>query len=347
MTDVTAAQAPSFGIALFPDAEPEEFIRLAKIVDADKAFDTLWVPDERFFRDMTAYLTLAGVHTSRVKIGPAVTDPFVRHPALTAAGMATIAEVSHGRLIFGIGAGISGFTAMGVVQERPQVAIREAITLMRSLWAGENVELDGRTVRFHGSLDFKPLYPRIPVWVAGRGPAVLRLGGEIADGVLIGGLASRPGLDYAYARIDEGIAKSGRTDVPTRALWLHTAVSDDPEAAREAVRKIVVGVLISSKDIIAELGLPIPQSLLDALQGVTYGVNNPEVQRLAATIDDDVLQHFAVAGTPEEVGRRTRELSAMGIDHVAVVPWLAEGQTADQFLEGLSRAAHVGGAVSS
>jgi 5,10-methylenetetrahydromethanopterin reductase len=346
MSGGTTTGSPSYGIALFPSAEPEEFVRLARIVDANPAFDTLWVPDERFFRDMTVLLTLAGVHTSRVRIGPAVTDPFVRHPALTAAIMATIAEVSHGRLVTGIGAGISGFTAMGVVQERPQVVMREAMTLMRSLWAGDKVDLDGRTVRFHGSLDFEPLYPRIPIWVAGRGPAVLRLGGEIADGVLIGGLASRRGLDYAYARIDEGIAKSGRTDRPTRALWLHTAVADDPEAAREAVRKIVVGVLISSRGIIAELGLPIPRSLMAALQGVTYGVNNPEVQRVAAMIDDDVLQHFAVAGTPEEVGRRTRELSAMGIDHVAVVPWLAEGQTADQFLEGLSAAAQVGAAAS-
>jgi 5,10-methylenetetrahydromethanopterin reductase len=347
MNDGTASESPSFGIALFPSVEPEEFVRLARMVDADSAFDTVWVPDERFFRDMTVFLTLAGVHTTRVRIGPAVTDPFVRHPALTAAIMATIAEVSNGRLIAGIGAGISGFTAMGVVQERPQVAMREAMTLMRSLWAGEKVELDGRSVHFHGSLDFSPLHPRIPIWVAGRGPAVLRLGGEAADGVLIGGLASRPGLDYAYARIEEGVTKSGRTDLPTRALWLHTAVADDPAAARQAVRKIVVGVLISSKDIIAELGLPIPQDLLAALQGVAYGVNNPEVQRVAAMIDDDVLQHFALAGTPEEVGRRTRELRVMGIDHVAVVPWLADGQTADQFLEGLSAAAQVGAAASS
>ena len=339
--------AIGYGIALFPGMKPEEFVRLASIIDTDDAFDTLWVPDERFFRDMTVLLTLAAVSTHRVHIGPAVTDPYVRHPALTAAGLATIAEVSRGRLIAGIGAGVSGFTAMGLSQERPQVAIREAVGLIRSLWAGNAVDLDGRVVKFHGKLDFEPTYPATPVWVAGRGPAVLRLGGEIADGVLIGGLASEPGLAYAHARIDEGVTKSGRVDRPTRGVWLHTAVADDPVAARAAVRNIVVGVLISSKSVIAEVGVPIPQHLLSALDGVAYGVNNPEMQHVAEMIDDEVLSHFAVAGTPREVGIRMHELARLGIDHVAIVPWLAEGQTFEQFLAGLSAAARTSRALVS
>jgi 5,10-methylenetetrahydromethanopterin reductase len=334
------SRVPSFGFALFPSVAPAEFVRLAQLIDADPAFETLWVPDERFFRDMIAYLTLAAVKTERVKLGPAVTDPFVRHPALTAAAMATVADVSNGRLITGVGAGIAGFAQMGYKSERPQTAIREAVWLMRSLWNGDEVAFDGKTTRFHGKLDFQPEHP-IPVWIAGRGPMVLRLGGEIADGVLIGGLASREGLDYAYSRIAEGIAKAGKRTPPVRALWLHVGVASDASVAREAVRNIVCGVLVSSRDIIGELGLPVPQSLLDALEGVSYGVNNPEMQRVARMIDDDVLALFSVAGTPEDIARRTRELAEMGIEHIAVVPWLAEGQSTEAFLEGLSEAARI------
>lgn len=342
MTDL----APSFGIALFPSVEPDEFVRLARLVDSDPSYDVLWVPDERFFRDMGVLLTLAAVHTERVRIGPAVTDPFVRHPALTAAAMATLAEVSHGRLITGIGAGISGFSAMGVVQARPQVAIREAVQLMRDLWVGHDVELDGRSTTFHGRLDFAPTHRDIPIWIAGRGPAVLKLGGEVADGVLIGGLASQPGIAYAHARIDEGVDKRTRPSPPTRGVWMHTAVADDPERARDAVRNIVVGVLISSRGVLGELGIPIPERILEALEGVTYGVNNPEVHKVGAMLDDEVLSHFAVAGTPAVVGQRVRELGAMGIDHVAVVPWLAEGQTLDEFVVALSAAAQASGGAA-
>lgn len=330
---------PTYGIALFPSVEPAEFIALAEKIDSDDAFSTLWVPDERFFRDMTVYLTCAAMSTRRVAIGPAVTDPFVRHPALTAASMATLFELSGGRLISGLGAGISGFEAMGVTQSHPQTAIREAVTLMRRLWTGERVDLDGRMVSFHGQLDFTPPRSDIPVWIAGRGPAVLRLGGEVADGVLLGGLASEPGLQYGFARIDEGIAKANRQDGPTRAVWLHTAVSSDPVAARDAVRNIVAGILVSSRDVITKLGLRIPERILDALEGVTYGVNNPEMQRLGAMLDDDTLQHFSVAGTPSDVGERIRALGTLGVEHVAVVPWLAKGQSISDFLDKLSAAA--------
>ena len=68
------------------------------------------------------------------------------------------------------------------------------------------------------------------------------------------------------------------------------------------------------------------------MEGVTYGVNNPEMQRVARLVDDAVLRHFSVAGTPAEVRARMAELGRMGIDHVAVVPWVAQGQTIDQFI---------------
>src|SRR5581483_1415928 len=97
-----------------------------------------------------------------------------------------------GRLTVGIGAGVSGFKAMGVKQERPALAIREAIQLMRRLWAHDgSVDFEGKTTSFHAAtLDFSPIRKTILIWIAGRGPAVLQLAGEIADGVMVGALAS-------------------------------------------------------------------------------------------------------------------------------------------------------------
>jgi len=196
---------PTFGIAIFPEHAPRRFAELCRRVDGG-LFEQVWIPDERFFRDLAVQLTLAAINTERVRIGSAVTDPFIRHPALTATLMASVDEISGGRLIAGIGAGVSGFKQLGVQQERPQLAIREGVALMRALWKGGDVEFDGKTTSFHGrGLEFTPPRGEVPVWIAGRGPAVLELAGAVAQGVMVGALASEPGLRYANEHIDKGL----------------------------------------------------------------------------------------------------------------------------------------------
>jgi len=337
---------PTFGIAIFPEHEPRRFAELCRRVDGG-VFEQVWIPDERFFRDLAVQLTLAAIDTERVRIGSAVTDPFVRHPALTAALMASVDEVAHGRLVAGIGAGVSGFKQMGVKQERPQLAIREGVALMRALWRGGNVDFDGKTTTFHGvGLDFAPPRAEIPVWIAGRGPAVLELAGEVAQGVMVGALASEPGLRYANEHIDKGLAKAKRdASSITRAVWLHTAIAEDGAAARDAVRTIVAGALVSSLSVLRDIGLPFSDELVRSLEGVTYGINNPEMQRVAKTLDDDVLRHLSVAGTPSEVRERVIELGRMGVQHLAVVPWLARGQRLEEFIDLLSDVARASAEV--
>ena len=97
-----------------------------KLAEAN-GYDTAWLADERFYREVYSCLTYFAQHTSRIKVGPCVTDPYTRHPALTAMAIATLDELSGGRAILGIGAGISGFTELGVERKKPARAIREHI----------------------------------------------------------------------------------------------------------------------------------------------------------------------------------------------------------------------------
>lgn len=331
---------PTYGFAFFPEYPPAAFTRLCQKVE-ELGFAHLWVCDERFFRDIAVQLTLAATHTRRITIGTAATDPYIRHPALTASMMATLDELSGGRLVMGIAAGVTGFDALGIKREKPALALREGIALMRALWRGGPVMFEGKTTAFQGGrLEYSPARPGGPqVWIASRGPALLRLAGEVGDGALIGALASEPGLRYAHSHIDQGLSRAGRDPKGlTRALWLHTAISEHGDAARDAVRNIVVGALILSLPVLAELGIPVPGDLVKSLEGVTYGVNNPEMQRVACQVGDDVLHHFSCAGTPSEVRDRLSGIGRNGIDHVAIVPWLARGQSIDQFIDMLVRA---------
>jgi 5,10-methylenetetrahydromethanopterin reductase len=325
-----------FGLGLMPAAPPAESARLAALAEA-VGFDAVWVPDERFYRD--CYVTLAAVAqaTRRVRLGPCVTDPYSRHPALTAVAVATLDELAGGRAVLGLGAGISGFAALGVHRDRPAVALREAITLVRRLWAGEEVAQAGEIVRFHGRLDFAAP-PSIPVFVAGRGPRILELAGEVADGVIIGALASPPTLAYALEHVGRGAARAGRRlDGFETTLWLHTALAPDLAAARDAVRPIVVGVLVSSRPILDHLGVRLPDDLQADLAGVAYGPHSPSVARVAPRVPDDVLAHFSMAGDGAYCREVVARLEKAGVTQVAALPWLVPGQPLERFVETFAR----------
>src|SRR3954465_375489 len=96
------------GILLLGIYPPARLIELARTVEALR-FDTLWHADDKFYRDTTANLTLCALHTEAIELGTAVLEPYTRHPALTAATLAALDEISGGRMVVGLGAGGSGF----------------------------------------------------------------------------------------------------------------------------------------------------------------------------------------------------------------------------------------------
>src|ERR671930_2187522 len=128
----------STGLLLLPTYTSDRLAALAQLAERT-GYDFLWIADERFFREVYASLTLCALRTKRVRLGPCVTDPYSRHPALTAMAIATLDEIAEGRVALGIGAGVSGLRELGIDGSRSATAIREAIELIRRLLAGETV----------------------------------------------------------------------------------------------------------------------------------------------------------------------------------------------------------------
>ena len=137
-------------------------VERAKLAEAN-GYDTLWVADERFYREVYATLAILAQHTTRVKLGTCVTDPFARHPALTAMAIATLDEISNQRAILGFGAGISGFPELGHrAQEAGRRDPRDDRGRARAA-QGRDGRLPGRRDRFNnGKLSFKPVRADIP-----------------------------------------------------------------------------------------------------------------------------------------------------------------------------------------
>lgn len=170
----------------------EAGIQLTELVEVVREAERLgyqrcWIPDEGIFhRDVYVALALAAEQTHSILLGTGITNPYIRHPAITAAAIATIQELSSGRAFLGISAGGSvTLNPLGIIPVKPLQAVREMINLSRSLLRGETVSAQGTFFVLNcASIQYatKP----VEIWLAARGNKMLKLGGELADGVLLG-----------------------------------------------------------------------------------------------------------------------------------------------------------------
>src|SRR5262245_49441796 len=228
-------------------------------------FQQFWYANHKLNRDMTVGLTLAATHSDQLTFGPFVADPYVIHPAMTAAAVATLDELSGGRAALVLGAGMMGFRAMGFERRKPLVAIEEAIYLIRRLWAGETVTLAGKVIQAQEARLGLPTRPDIPIFIATRGDRMLRLAGRIADGAMISTYATPAGVQHALAQVAQGAREAGRSPEAVQIiLRVDAAINPDPQLARAAVKPIIAGSLGSSfpdRAFVEAVGLTVPAQL--------------------------------------------------------------------------------------
>src|SRR5207245_1509936 len=161
-------------------------------------------------------LTLCALRTRRRQLGPCLTDPSSRHPALTAMAIATLDEIASGRAILGLGPGVSGFRELGIDASRSAAAIREGVELIRRLLAGDTVTAKGREISFtDGRLDFKPARADVPIYVASQRAAGCRVAGRVADGAIMQGALAEP-LVRVLKDTVYGAAREGGRDLARR-----------------------------------------------------------------------------------------------------------------------------------
>lgn len=322
-----------FGLAVLPKLPLADLAVVSEAAERG-GFTSLWVPDERFFRDVFVSLAAVAGSTQRVTIAPGITDPFIRHPLLTATAIASVDELSGGRAVLGLGAGVSGFDALGIVRESPARALREAIELTRAFWRGEPVTCDG--TRFHvraAQLHFPAR--DIPVYIAGRGPRVLALAGEVADGVIIGHFTSAPGLARAHACITEGegrrAAGRGRPEI---AVWAYTSVGSDGQAARDAVKPAIGRTVRSTPEVLDIAGVK-HQALLAALDAFGYARSAAYDAAMREAVPDELTLHLSISGTPAECAARVRAIAAAGVEHIIFLPYPPARVTIPAMVQGL------------
>lgn len=321
----------SLGIALPSEAPVRELVAIARQAEADGC-SFIWVHDDRLQKDPFGVLAAIALATDRVLVGPGVTNPFTRHPALLASAIATLDELSGGRAVLGLGAGGTNHRMLGIERRAPVATLRGAIELIRALLHGERVSVAAPGFDAHEAvLDFAPRRGEVPIHLGARGPRMLELAGELADAVIVGNLATVGGWNYARERVLAGAARRGRDrgEVGFTA-WFYCALADDPVSAHDAIRPMVATSLVTSRHILGDLGLELPQRFAEVMAAHDWIPSAEAVRAAGAVLPEAALEWFGLAGTPAEcrgrLGRLLHELPE--ITQVAIVPAVPAGSSA-------------------
>ena len=322
-----------------PTGRYADWARLCELL----GFDAMFHCDEKWTQDVYVRQGYAAAVTNRIGLGISVTDPFTRHPALTAQATATLNDASNGRLITVMAAGSHFETLVDLKRERPVRAIREAIEIMRALWRGERVTYEGEVIRLGGAkLDWVPEY--IPqIWVAGRGPQVLRMAGAAADGVLMGSFATPPGINYAKGRIGQGLEDAGRnwSDI-TLASWVYVSILDhEDEPVPEDALRGVSHAFWSSRDFfrthLDEFADDVTDEFRRFLDDAPHEWSPGVMAQLRSLIPPGIFRSLAIVGTERQVADRVQELQQEGVQHLVIWPFPRPAESVEDLTARIAR----------
>jgi 5,10-methylenetetrahydromethanopterin reductase len=310
--------ARQWGVGMW-QLPPQKLIEVIQLCE-QLGYDQFWHANHKLDRDMTVGLTLAAVYSQRLKLGTFVADPYVIHPAMTAAAVATLDELSGGRAVLVLGAGMMGFRAMGFERRKPLVAVEEAIHVIRRLWAGETVTFAGEVIQVKEARLGFPARPDIPIFIAARGNRMFRLAGRLADGAMISTYATPEGVGYALNQIAQGVQEAGRSPESVAViLRVDACINADVQAARAAVKPIIAGSLGSSypdRAFVEAAGLTVPAELEEIIREGDEG----RIWAASALVPDEFVEHFAWAGTAEQVTAQVARVVDLGISQVTILP---------------------------
>src|SRR3954471_16624860 len=291
-------------------------MRFAEQAEA-AGFEAVWQAESRLVREATIPPAAFGAATERIKLGSGVVSMWVRNPAFLAATFSTLDDLAPGRVILGIGAWWDPLAAkVGVSREKPLRAMREIVTNVRALLAGESVTFHGEFVHLDGvELDYVHQERRakdVPFVIGATGMQMMKLAGEIADGALLNYLVSPAYNATAVAALAEGAAKAGRDiDAIDRPQLVVCSMDDDRDAALDAARLLVTQYLGQQPHIMKASG--VPGSLLEDIGKVlTWPATHEQVVEASKLVPDDVVQLITASGTPDECKAKVAEYIASG-----------------------------------
>lgn len=300
----------SFGVTFMLDPPASRVAEWARLAE-DKGFEYVWAWDSHvLWQEMYPVFALIAANTDRIQIGPCVTNPATRDITVTASALATLNEISGGRMVMGIGRGDSARRVIG----KPPVTVEHleaACRAIKDLAEGREVDYDGTPTRLKWATG------TLPVWVAAYGPKALRCAGRVADGLIMQ-LADPYIIEWSLRYVREGAAEAGRRFEDIQIMSAAPAyVTDDLPYAREQVRWFPALVSNHVVDLVNRYSTSeLPKELTDFIKArdhYDYSDHGRTGADHAQFVSDEVVDRFCVIGTTEQCLAKLKELEALGV----------------------------------
>ena len=281
-------------------------------VAAEKAgYDAVWAAETQ--HDPTVLITLAATRTSTITLGTGITVAFARTPMTTAMTANDLQLVSGGRYVLGLGTQVKPHVTkrFSMPWSAPAARMHEYIRAVRAIWdawaTGERLDFRGE---FYTHTLMTPFFSpgpnphgNPPIHLAGVGPRMTRVAGEVADGFLAHAFTTERYLhEVTLPALREGFATAGRdgSDFEFSGTALiatgHTE-EEMAESIREVRRQVAFYGSTPAYHPVLEL-----QGWGDLAQELSRLARQGEWEAMGEAVDDDVLRTIAVVAEPDQVG---------------------------------------------
>jgi phthiodiolone/phenolphthiodiolone dimycocerosates ketoreductase len=299
--------------------------------------DSIWTPDiveiaafqenPHVFFETLCTLAVAAWNTSRIFLGPSVTETFRRNPAMLAQAFLTLDHISRGRVILGLGAGEGeNVIPYGIRWESPVSRLEESIRIIKLLWESDGkVDFDGKFWRLKDAvLGLKPYkegrYP--PIWIGAHGPKMLELTGKLGDGWLPATLDINF-YKEALKKIRKTARKAGRdADEVTPALWAYTVLDDDPnECLRMLDTPLAKNYMLTlPNEIFLRYGIPHPlgSNFYGLLDYIPARYDREAMLDALSKVPTKLCEDHYLHGSPDEVISKIEKFQRAGMKHLVL-----------------------------
>ncbi len=317
MTDL-----PRFAIRLHGGMDSRDCAAAARHAE-ECGFSTVWFAENPFQRGVLPAAAACAVATRTIEIGIGVFNPFNRHPTLMAMEIGALDELSGGRAILGIGAGLPGAIGKFTRFEKIADAMRDTIAIAGPLLAGEEVVHAGKVFSAdHVKLAYDLARKRVPVFVAAMGERMLTLCGAAGDGLLISNMCPPSFTGRAIAIMADGARSAGRSPPSEIVKYVPCVVAANGADAREAVKPAIGAMLAAYWK--AYEATPAALSAMGGDNGIEPELFAASLRRLGVgepaeeVLDDSFVTAYAVAGTVDECLEQCRDHASAGVTQMTL-----------------------------
>jgi alkanesulfonate monooxygenase SsuD/methylene tetrahydromethanopterin reductase-like flavin-dependent oxidoreductase (luciferase family) len=248
-------------------------------------------------RESLTVLSVYAQQTTRIRVGTGVVPIYTRTPATMAQTAATIDELSGGRLTLGLGVShrpvVEGWHGQTI--DRPVAEMREYASIVRAILRGEDPPAGEKWQTGFHLLGIETR-PALPLYIAALSPAMLRLAGEIADGVILWLCNPRYIAEVVVPEVTAGREKAGLGlegfDI---VAAVPGAATDRPAEAFDAMRR----------DLIPYFGLPFYRAMIERTgfdaDIAAYDAATGNLEAMQAAISDGFLEELTAVGEDSQV----------------------------------------------